>query len=330
MVANAYKSFSDYQLWSPFSVLWLLGAYLELVKLTSSRVLATNRQDYYQRLLTLKQVGGGFPDFDQLTQQIYTLLDDVDPDNPTGVARASRQMTENLQQISWMPKAFREVLQGKNHLPANKLSLKLLRPKQGFLKEGVYRTHFFDDKSLHFLASFFINEKVKYSRPMLQLKRTVKLWKRGLAASPKWGQATAIAILVVASWFVGAAPRLLNPVPELSNAPGQLDTTVMGLVNFLDHPTDFKFVCGNHAGQVVAAVVEDDRLTIEVVYTRGFKTWDTTLTGSLDEQGIFNGTHQTRLPHGLVSGEVSLNFGKDGSAQGVHKDWGGAIAIIRI
>ncbi len=35
LIANAYKSFGNYELWSVYAVLWLLGAYTELVKLTS-------------------------------------------------------------------------------------------------------------------------------------------------------------------------------------------------------------------------------------------------------------------------------------------------------
>ncbi len=330
LVANAYKSFADHKLWAPISVLWLLGAYLELVKLTSSRALATDRSDYYQRLQTLKQVGGGFPDFEALAQRLYTLLDKAVLANPTAVGQVSQQMTETLRQVPWMPEAFRAVLDGKNHLPTNKLSPNLLRPKQGFLGEGSYRTHFFDDKSLPSLARFWVREKAKYSRPALQLKRTQWLWRRGLMTSPKFGKAAAIIVLMASGWIVGVTPRVLTPTSELAARPGQLDKTVMGLVNFLDHPTDFKFACGNYAGQVVAAVVEGDRLTIEVMYTSGHKSWPTTLTGSLNEQGIFNGTHQTRLPQGLVSGAISLSFDEDGSAQGIHKDWGGKIAIIRI
>ncbi|MEO0458376.1 MAG: NAD(P)/FAD-dependent oxidoreductase, partial [Cyanobacteria bacterium P01_A01_bin.114] len=146
LVANAYKSFADYRLWSPLSVLWLLGAYLELVKLTSSRAQASDRQDYYQTLESLKLVGGGFADFEQLSQDIYAALDSVDSpaENSTTAAQTSQRLTEILDQITWMPHTFKAVLHGRNHLPNSKLHPRLLRPKQGFLGEGAYRAHFFE------------------------------------------------------------------------------------------------------------------------------------------------------------------------------------------
>ncbi|MEO0376787.1 MAG: NAD(P)/FAD-dependent oxidoreductase, partial [Cyanobacteria bacterium P01_A01_bin.17] len=117
LVANAYKSFSDYRLWQPFSVLWLLGAYLELVKLTSDRAQSINRSDYYRRIQNLRMVGGGFHEFEQLSQQIYTLLDDCTSE----ISIASQQIKAYLDQTSWMPQTFRAILNGKNHLPTNKL-----------------------------------------------------------------------------------------------------------------------------------------------------------------------------------------------------------------
>ena len=144
------------------------------------------------------------------------------------------------------------------------------------------------------------------------------------------GQAAG-AVLMVSGWFVGYGPRTLTSFSDSSaSSSTQLDKTLVGLVNFLDHPTDFKFACGNQAGQVVDAVIEGDRLTIEVTYTGGVSLRNATLTGSLDEQGIFNGAFQMRLPNGLVSKEVRLSFDEDGSAQGVNKDWGNAIAILKI
>lgn len=331
LVAHAYKSFSDYRLWAPFSVLWLLGAYLELLKLTSSRALMTDPQDYYQRLQTLKLVGGGFPDFDQLSRRIYTLLDGLALDNPTDIAQVGQQTKQQLNQLTWTPYAFRAILHGRNHLPTNKLHPRLLQPKRGFFGAGTYRTHFFDDKSLQSLAVFYLRERAKYARPVLQLKRTEKLWRRGLISSPKWGHAATVAVLTVSGWFVGFGPRSLKPFSKSSaSPPAQLDKTGMGLVNFLDHPTDFQFACGNQAGQVVDALIDGDRLTIEVTYTGGASLLSATLIGSLDEQGIFNGAYQIHLPNGLVSKEVRLSFEENGSAQGINKDWGNAISILKI
>ena len=157
LVAYAYQSFSDYRLWAPFSVLWLTGAYLELLKLTSSRALTAGRGEYYQHLQRLRLVGGGFPEFEQLAQRIYTLLDGLEKATSTP-AEIGAQMTQQLAQISWMPQVFKAVLRGKNHLPSNKLHPRLFRPKQGFLGAGGYRTHFFAQRSLPFFFSTCMSE----------------------------------------------------------------------------------------------------------------------------------------------------------------------------
>ena len=50
LIANSYKSFLNYKLWSVYSVLWLLGAYTELIKLSSARVQANSRAEYYETI----------------------------------------------------------------------------------------------------------------------------------------------------------------------------------------------------------------------------------------------------------------------------------------
>lgn len=330
LVANAYRSFSDYKLWAPFSVLWLLGAYLELVKLTSSRALATNRKDYYRRLLSLKMVGGGFPEFEKLSQQIYDCLDSIDFDNPDAVSQAGHQIKSQLNQITWMPSTFKAVLHGKNHLPTHKLHPRLLQPKQGFLRDGRYRSHFFDNKSLPSLAGFFFQEKARYATPVVQLKRSLKLWKRGVAPTPKWGQAAAVATLIVSSSFLGG-PRMLNLLPgSIAETTSKSESRIVGLNPLLENPTAFQLACGNHTGQVVEAIVEGNHLTIEVAYAHHARLQHITLAGKLDETGVFDGTYQTQLSEGKVSGEVLLSFDADGSAQGINKHWDREITIERI
>ena len=191
LVAHAYQSFSDYRLWAPFSVLWLTGAYLELLKLTSSRALAAARDDYYQQLQGLRLVGGGFPEFEQLAQRIYTLLDGLEQEASTS-AEIAQQITQQLAQVSWMPQVFKAVLRGKNHLPSNKFHPRLFRPKQGFLGSGSYRTHFFAQRSLPFFLSFYLHERAKYSQQLLRIKRGLSLWQRGLIRPMRWGRVVAV------------------------------------------------------------------------------------------------------------------------------------------
>ena len=171
LIANAYKSFGNDKLWSMYAVLWLLGAYSELVKLTSIRAQTNNRTDYYQQLQSLKLVGGSFSEFDQLSQQIYTLVEQTDMTSTWQVHQTISKMKACFEQVTWMPTAFRDIVQGKNHLPAQKIRPDIFQRSGGFLGEGAYRTHFFGKQSLGAIASFFLREKTKYSLPVIALQR---------------------------------------------------------------------------------------------------------------------------------------------------------------
>ncbi|MEM9266755.1 MAG: NAD(P)/FAD-dependent oxidoreductase [Cyanobacteria bacterium P01_F01_bin.13] len=322
LVANAYKSFTDYQLWAPFSVLWLLGAYLELVKLSSSRALATNSQDYYRHLLGLRLVGGGFPDFDQLSQQIYSLLNSLHSDGRTEASQVSQQIHQVLEQFPWMPYAIRAVLRGKRHLPKHKLHPRLLRPKQGFLGSGRYRQHFFGRRSLAFFLNFYLRERTQYSTQRLGFKRTVTLWKKGLVTPIKQGYAAVAAVLIgVSVWMHHSHQTFVAKTLQ------QREESVAGLLHFLHDPTEFQLNCAQHAGDIVEVTLQENHLTIQVEYRHSPRLQQATLTGRLNQQGIFHGTYQTRLPSGELLREVHLSFDEDGSAQGSSKQWGRAISI---
>ncbi|MEM9002065.1 MAG: NAD(P)/FAD-dependent oxidoreductase [Cyanobacteria bacterium P01_F01_bin.86] len=196
LVANAYRSFTYYPLWVSYTVLWLLGAYLELIKLINSRVLSVNAADYYQRLQGMTLVGGAFAQFATLSQDLYLLIENADLGNSQEAHVISQQVKQTLAQVEWMPHAFQQVLKGKNHLPANKLNLRLLRPQQGFMGHGDYRRHFFDERSLSSLARFFLQEQIKYSRPALRLKRAAEVRSRGWQLMPQ-GRVTAAAFVLV-------------------------------------------------------------------------------------------------------------------------------------
>ena len=211
LVANAYRAFTYYPLWASYTVLWLLGAYLELIKLINSRVLAANAADYYQRLQGMTLVGGAFAQFETLSQGLYTLIENADLGNAQAAHGISQQVQQTLAQVEWMPHAFQQVLKGKNHLPANKLNLRLLRPRQGFMGQGDYRRHFFDERSRYSLARFFLQEQVKYSRPVLRLKRAAEVRSRGWRLLPQgWVTAAAFGLVLVtggyaSQWFTQSA-----------------------------------------------------------------------------------------------------------------------------
>lgn len=329
LVANAYRSFADYRLWSPFSVLWLLGAYLELVKLTSARAQLKEHhspKEYYRQLAMLRQVGGGFPEFEQLSNQICQWLVQVNPGDTHVVIEVGEQIKQRLHQTPWMPFVFKAILDGKNHLPNHKLHPRLLRPKQGFFGSGAYRQHFFGDRNLPFFINFYLRERARYSQQVLNLQRSIRQWKQGLIRPLHLGSVTALSTMIATGFLLAHHNRT---VPSLAaNGLEQQSQAVVGLVNFLQDSDGFRFMCGRTSGKIVDATLEGDRLTLEIEYPQDSVMQEAVLTGNFNAQGLFRGTYQTSLPNGLFTGEVRLDFEQDGSAQGLNHE-GGEISIRR-
>jgi len=173
LIANSYKSFTNYKLWSVYAVLWLLGAYTELVKLNSIRAQARDRREYFLLTRGLKLAGGGFAEFELLADKIDTIIETVNPAHEAEVDQAVAKIKTLFGAIEWVPIPFREVLAGKNHLPANKLKLRLFKPQGGFMGNGAYRAHFFGNHSMADLVRVFLREKFKYSTLSLKLRRKV-------------------------------------------------------------------------------------------------------------------------------------------------------------
>jgi hypothetical protein len=70
-----------------------------------------------------------------------------------------------------MSSAFKDLLNGKNHLPDNKLRLNLLNRQVGFMGSGAYREHFFGSESPVRLLQKAAADQMKYSVPALKLRR---------------------------------------------------------------------------------------------------------------------------------------------------------------
>ncbi len=171
LISNAYKSFADYRLWSVYTVMWLLGAYTELVKLSSSRLQATDRADYYAQIACLKLAGGGFREYDAIAHLVDSIVEATEMQNENSVAWAVAEIDAIFRKVDWMPKPFTAVLDGVNHLPANKLRLGLLKKEGGFMGSGTYKQHFFGDRSMLDVTRAFVHEKVRYSETGMELKR---------------------------------------------------------------------------------------------------------------------------------------------------------------
>lgn len=171
LVASSFKTWSNYKLWRVYAVLWLLGAYLEYVKLTVTRLRARDRAEYLRELSGLRLAGGGFDEFFKLQTQIDALIDAVDPADEAAVDQTVAEIKRLFAGFYWLPSAFRDVLAGKNHLPNNKLRVNLLNQTDGFLGNGVYREHFFGDATLSQLILKAVREQARYSVPALNWRR---------------------------------------------------------------------------------------------------------------------------------------------------------------
>ena len=163
LVANSYRSFTHPKLWTVYSVLWLLGAYTEFVKLSSVRALAKGRRDYYAGTESLRLVGGGFAEFQVLADEIDGRLERLDLRDEAAVDLAVADLEAQLRAVAWLPEAFAAVLDGKTYLPKRKLRLGLLGRDTGFLGRGAYREHFFGGVTTSSLVKTFLQERATYS-----------------------------------------------------------------------------------------------------------------------------------------------------------------------
>lgn len=171
LVASSFKSWSNYKLWQVYAVLWLLGAYLEYVRLIINRLRAHNRQEYLSLMAPHRLAGGGFAPFFAIQEQIDALIDRVDPMNEADVDRTVAEIKALFATFPWMPSAFRDLLNGKRFLPDNKLRPNLFNPGTGFMGSGAYREHFFGDKSLRELLGKAVADQFRYSPQALQWQR---------------------------------------------------------------------------------------------------------------------------------------------------------------
>ena len=174
LVANSYRSFTNPKLWSVYSVVWLLGAYTEFVKLSSVRALAEGRRDYYAGTQDLRLVGGGFAEFQAVADVVDARLEALDLHDEAAVDRAVTAVRAGLEGLEWLPQAFRDVLGGKTYLPKRKLRLGLLGRDTGFLGRGAYREHFFEGVTTAAMLKTFVREQVTYSAAAVRARSAVK------------------------------------------------------------------------------------------------------------------------------------------------------------
>jgi hypothetical protein len=149
--------------------MWLLGAYTELVRLNMMRAQwQGDRQAYYDHLVTLKLVGGGYAEFDEVSERVNRIMEAVDTTDETSIVSAAAEIDRIFRSLDWIADPFLALLDGKTYLPKNKLRLSLLKPGEGFMGKGAYRQHFFGEMTLTDVLSYGAQEKVRFARPYLE------------------------------------------------------------------------------------------------------------------------------------------------------------------
>ena len=168
LVANSYRSFKHPKLWQVYAVMWLLGAYTELLKLNMMRLQAGNdREAYVEQLVTLKLVGGGYAGFDAVAARVDGIMEKVDAAVDSEVNAAVSEISHIFRSLDWIADPFVALLDGKTYLPKNKIRLSLLKPGEGFMRGGAYREHFFGKLTMADILRYGAAEKVRYARPVL-------------------------------------------------------------------------------------------------------------------------------------------------------------------
>lgn len=172
LVANSFLSWGDYRLWQAYSVLWLMGAYTELVKLNAMRAMtADDRHAYVEQLCTLRLCGGGFAEFFTIANQVDTILEKANIEDSIAATAANDQIRAIFAGVEWMPPPFNGLLEGMTYLPRNKIRPDIfLRRGGGFMGRGNFRQHFFGDHSMMQLARVFASEKVRWSSLAVRLR----------------------------------------------------------------------------------------------------------------------------------------------------------------
>lgn len=182
LVANAIKSFGHAPLWRQYSVMWLTGAYLELIKLTTFRQTLKKKERAGEAygsaaLPDLKLIGGGYAPYEQMFEKISGMIERLDMSDKALVDQAVAEMHGLIQNASWIPESHRAISAGAKHLPKNKYKLSLLTREGGLLGKKPYREHFFNDTNSLDLAMFLAKDAVRYAKPTITARH-----KRSMAA----------------------------------------------------------------------------------------------------------------------------------------------------
>ena len=172
LISSACKSWADQRLWHKFATTWLLGAYLELVKITIARLklqrmkarpgfeIESVGDEIHPGTLS----GGGYPEYWELAHKVHSIIEGTDTQDSASVERSLQEMKAIYDEASWMPHQYRQIAAGKTHLPRRKFTHKIFLKPGGLLGKGTFRDHFFEDFGAMDIGTFLLKEKFLYSR----------------------------------------------------------------------------------------------------------------------------------------------------------------------
>ncbi len=188
LVANAYRSFQDHRLWTLYAINWILGAYLELLKLGEGRAVYEKTGDpaslkVYENY-HLSMLGGGFEPYERLHDDINRLMESLDPhqefdfdaaansfaanQNGSQLEVTLNAIRERYNEAQWIPPSIKNLMLDKKYLdPRLRNFLRVWKQRHS---ENAYWQYFFGHLSTRSLLWHLLKDKWRYSAH--QLTRT--------------------------------------------------------------------------------------------------------------------------------------------------------------
>lgn len=178
LIAHAFKSWCHHELWHAYAVLWLLGAYLELYRITIARLRVQRAQasgravtELLPELAAGALQGGSFAGYDALAEEVHGVMEGLDVEQPGAPEAATQELRRLYAEARWIPDQYRQIARGKNHTPRRKFTHRILLKPGGILGKGAFREHFTGDLSTWDVGRFLLRERWLYSRRNLSRQR---------------------------------------------------------------------------------------------------------------------------------------------------------------
>ncbi len=167
MVANAYKSFSNQKLWTLYAINWILGAYLELLKLGEGRMVFDKSQNpsdlHVFENYNLTMLGGGFEEYYQLHDHVNLLIESTDPQDLDQLEHTIQSLQQLYESTQWIPISIKNLMYGKKYLDPRLHNFLYVLSQRGTPQMQPYWKHFFGTISVAGLMAQICKDKLAYS-----------------------------------------------------------------------------------------------------------------------------------------------------------------------